>query len=230
MAKVDQINVAPLGFVRLVDSMGDDASIVQAARVSYGPGTTTKRKDVKLLRYLHDNKHMSPFEQVSLKFHIKMPIFIARQMVRHRTAKINEVSARYSQMKPEFWFPCSRDDIRSQDTKNKQGSKGTQEIPDELCSRWFSSSLEAHNLYTDLLEAGVAREQARAVLPVSLYTEWYWKIDLRNLLHFLKLRLHPHAQTEMQEYARAIAILAEKVAPETINIAFPDSTRGVYKA
>ena len=214
--------VGGAGFVRLVRYMGSDASILQAARTSYGDGTKTIREDQKLLAYLIQNKHLSPFEQVVLVFHMKLPIFVARQLVRHRTARLNEVSARYSEMPEEFWIP-KEEEIRIQSTTNKQSSDGQAEIPHWLYKRWQAATHESHALYRDLLAHGVAREQARTVLPVSLYTEWYWQMDLRNLISFLKLRDDPHAQLETQHYAQAIKRLARLVAPETMQIAFPEA-------
>lgn len=208
-----------IGFVRLVDYMGSDASIVRAARVSYGAGTRTLREDVKLLKYLYDNQHMSPFEQVVLTYHIKLPIFVARQMVRHRTARLNEVSARYSEMKPEFWMP-KQYEIREQKGRNKQGSEGILALESQDYEKWLKIQEDAFRHYERLLSLGVAREQARTILPVSTYTEWFWQCDLRNLIHFLKLRTDSHAQKEMQYYANAMLVLAEVVAPETCKMIF----------
>lgn len=203
------------GFVRLVDYCGGDQRIVQAARVSYGAGTKTYRQDRGLINYLLRNAHTSPFEQVSLTFHTKMPIFVARQWVRHRTARLNEISGRYSVMKDEFYLPRG-DAIAPQSTDNKQGRSADGFDPEEQ-SR-ISDSLRdeqgrAYRAYQDLLERDVARELARINLPLSTYTEWYWQIDLHNLFHFLALRLDAHAQFEIREYARVMLDLTRRVCP-----------------
>lgn len=203
------------GFLRLVDTMGGDEAIVQAARVSYGKGTRKISQDRGLIRYLMRHRHTTPFEMVELKFHAKMPIFVARQWVRHRTANINEYSLRYSEARDEFYIP-DRDHIHFQSRVNKQGRELT-EVPAELADRvirYFREISErSFALYSELNQAGIARELARAVLPVNLYTEWYWKNDLHNIFHFLKLRMDPHAQYEIRQYAKAMAVLVEKVAP-----------------
>ena len=212
----EQINILDHGFVRLVDVMGSDAAIVQAARVSYGDGTKTLREDQGLINHLYRNRHTSPFEMVEFKFHCKMPIFIARQWIRHRTASVNEYSGRYSVMSDAFYLP-PLDRIQGQDTKNKQGSDGEQ-IQDPLAAQLLMKSVFdiCHNAYTTLLDMGVSKELARIVLPVSNYTEWYWKIDLHNLLHFLRLRLDSHAQPEIQAYGKAMYELIKPHVPMTI--------------
>lgn len=202
----EKFDVLDHGFVYLVDYMGGDDRIVQAARVSYGAGTKTKREDDALINYLLKNKHTSPFEQVVLTFHCKMPIFVARQWVRHRTARLNEVSGRYSVLKPEYYTP---DVWRGQGKKNKQGSTGVAEYN----PRSDPSEDAAFREYNYRLESGVARELARTCLPVSTYTEWYWQIDLHNLFHFLRLRLDDHAQLEIRVYGEAMAKIAKVVAP-----------------
>ena len=204
------------GFVRLIDYLGSDARIVQAARVSYGEGTKTIREDKSLIDYLLRNDHTSPFEMVSLTFHCKMPIFVARQWIRHRTAKVNEISGRYSIMKEEFYVP-EAEQICLQSQRNKQG-RG--EPADEYLQKLFYEELQSvqqtsAKAYRRLFEAGIARELARIVLPLNLYTEWYWTMDLHNLLRFIKLRLHPHAQWEIRQYAQVIFDLTRKVAPLT---------------
>lgn len=206
------------GFVRLVDYMGSDERVVAAARVSYGAGTKTFREDKALIHYLLKNDHTSPFEQVVLTFHIKLPIFVARQWIRHRTARVNEISGRYSIMKEEFYLP-SLDKICPQSTSNKQGreqipfeEKETKEIQ-KIMEEAFSATYKA---YKKLLDKNLAKELARIVLPLSLYTEWYWQIDLHNLFHFLKLRLHPHAQYEIREYAKVMLELARSIAPISV--------------
>ncbi|AEB12089.1 FAD-dependent thymidylate synthase [Marinithermus hydrothermalis] len=208
------IPVLDKGFVRLVDYMGSDQRIVQAARVSYGAGTKTVREDAALIDYLMRHRHTSPFEMVEFTFHIKAPIFVARQWFRHRTASINEVSARYSVMPDEFYTPAP-DALRAQSSKNKQVGEGP--LPPEVAqtaSQTIAQAQErAYQTYQALLEQGVARELAREVLPVGLYTEFYWKQDLHNLFHFLKLRLDWHAQHEIRAYAKAIAGIVQRVVP-----------------
>jgi thymidylate synthase (FAD) len=203
------------GFVRLVDYLGGDQRIVQSARVSYGEGTKTFREDKGLIDYLLRNQHTSPFEQVSLTFHCKMPIFVARQWVRHRTAKLNEISGRYSVMKEEFYVP-SPEAVSYQSDDNKQG-RSTEEVTDEVRQRTLENleagQKQAYSDYEALLEEGLARELARINLPLSLYTEWYWTIDLHNLFHFLQLRLDAHAQMEIRVYAEALLAITRKVAP-----------------
>lgn len=215
-ALIDQpIPVLDKGFVRLVDYMGSDDRIVQAARVSYGAGTKTVREDRGLINYLMRNWHTSPFEQVGLTFHCKMPIFVARQWVRHRTARLNEISGRYSIMRDEFYIPAP-DQIRFQSASNKQGRSEESLSPEESAEviRLFEAEQRAvYANYQGLLDKNVARELARMDLPLSLYTEWYWQIDLHNLFHFLRLRLDPHAQYEIRVYAEALAQCAKAVAP-----------------
>lgn len=203
------------GFVRLVDYMGSDERIVQSARVSYSKGTKTIREDAALIDYLLRNAHTSPFEQVILTFHCKMPIFIARQWVRHRTARLNEISGRYSIMEEEFYIP-ELTDIAQQSTDNKQGrgaafaTEQAQQIQQEMVQEQEKS----YQAYQKFIDMGVARELARVNLPLSLYTQWYWQIDLHNLFHFLKLRLHNHAQKEIRVYAEVMLEIAEKVVPQ----------------
>ncbi len=203
------------GFVRLVDYMGSDQRIVQAARVSYGDGTKSVRQDAGLIDYLLRNEHTSPFEQVVFTFHAKMPIFVARQWIRHRTARLNEISGRYSVMSDEFYVPAP-EDVSEQSLDNKQGRKS--EAMEPAKAEAIRLAMEAvhdaaYTDYTRLLEEGTARELARVVLPLSLYTEWYWQIDLHNLFHFLKLRMDPHAQKEIRDYAVVLKDLASKVCP-----------------
>lgn len=203
------------GFVRLVDYMGGDQRIVQAARVSYGEGTKTHRQDAGLIDYLLRNEHTSPFEQVVLTFHTKMPVFVARQWVRHRTARLNEISGRYSVMPDEFYLPAL-EDVAEQSTDNKQGRMADPMAPEratEVQKAIAEVHSQAYEGYTKLLEGGTARELARVVLPLSLYTEWYWQIDLHNLFRFLKLRMDPHAQKEIRAYAVVMKDLAAKVCP-----------------
>ncbi|HIE10030.1 MAG TPA: FAD-dependent thymidylate synthase, partial [Kiritimatiellae bacterium] len=210
-----EIPVLDRGFVRLVDYMGGDERIVQAARVSYGEGTTAVRRDAALIDYLMAHRHTSPFEHVVLEFHCKMPIFVARQWVRHRTARINEISGRYSILEEEFYLP-PEDQVRYQSATNRQG-RSDEEVPAELRARVLEilkrDQGAAYASYRELLDEGVARELARINLPLSLYTQWYWQIDLHNLFHFLELRLDPHAQWEIRQYAKALAMCARAVAP-----------------
>jgi thymidylate synthase (FAD) len=202
------------GFVGLVDYMGGDAAIVQAARVSYGKGTRTVNDDTGLVRYLMRHRHTTPFEMVELKFVASMPIYVARQWVRHRTANINEYSARYSEVPDKFDIP-ELERIKPQSTSNRQGREG--ELPEEVSKR-FKETLDnisklTYDEYQKGLKDGIARETARMVLPLNTYTEWYWKIDLHNLFHFLSLRLDKHAQYEIREYAKVMGDITKKVAP-----------------
>ena len=202
------------GFVRLVDSMGGDNAIVQAARVSYGKGTTKKSQDRGLIRYLMRHRHSTPFEMVEFKFHAKMPIFVARQWVRHRTANINEYSLRYSEARDDFYFP-DLDNIKFQSSINKQGrgKDVSQKIKEKVLKYFKEISKRSFDMYDELNNDGVARELARAILPVNLYTEWYWKNDLHNLLHFIGLRSDSHAQYEIQVYSDAMSLSVKNVAP-----------------
>ena len=203
------------GFVRLVDVMGDDAAIVQAARVSYGSGTKKVHEDRGLIRYLLRHMHTTPFEMVEFKFHIKLPIFVARQWIRHRTANVNEYSGRYSEMKDEFYVPAI-DQVRAQSVSNKQG-RADEAFPideaERIIAMMESSQQQAYAEYQQMLSQDLAREIARINLPVSNYTEWYWKIDLHNLFHFLRLRIDAHAQYEIRVYAQAMADLIKPYVP-----------------
>lgn len=206
------------GFVRLVDYLGGDDRIVSAARVSYGKGTKTIREDQGLINYLMRNAHTSPFEQVILTLHCKMPIFVARQWVRHRTARLNEISGRYSVMKPEFYLP-ELVRVTEQSTQNKQGSGAELDYAQQLgcVTDMMRQVKEVYETYQKELDRGVTRELARIILPLNLYTEWYWQMDLHNLFHFLRLRLDSHAQWEIQQYAKVIAAMAQAVAPMAYN-------------
>ena len=209
------------GFVRLVDSMPRedlDSAIVQSARVSYGDGTKTTRGDRGLIRYLLRHWHTTPFEMVEFKFHIKMPIYIARQHMRHRTASINELSARYSVVPKEYYEP---EILRGQSQVNHQGSEGVVDVDTGLTDRVSDHLSDVFNTYEDMLEQGCCREQSRGILPQSTYTEFYWKINLHNLLHYLQLRMDSHAQKEIQEYANAIFKLVKPLVPITME-AFRD--------
>ncbi len=298
------------GFVALVDSMGDDACIVQAARVSYGKGTKTVRGDKALISYLMRHGHTTPFEMVEFKFLMRLPVFVARQVVRHRTANINEYSARYSEVPDRFWAP-SLGAIAEQDTVNRQGrsdhlkelvealpdavgprtpcsylpseravlvakngrgisraallvhehradfaahwSEGAATadmLPTEAYAYWAEAILSffperrvrlekirqsfrdqnesAYALYQRLLDGGVAREIARGVLPLTMYTEWYWKMDLHNLFHFLRLRMDPHAQFEVRAYAEAMATFVKPLVPYAWEAFEEDRLRGAF--
>jgi len=202
------------GYVALVDYMGNDGAIVQAARVSYGRGTKTVRDDRGLIRYLLRHRHTTPFEMVEYKFLVRLPIFVARQWIRHRASSTNEYSARYSVVPDEFEVPPP-DEVRLQSTRNRQGRGGP--LPKEVVERFRSDleriAKESYVAYSAALDAGVARETARLVLPVAYYTQWYWKVNLWNLFHFLSLRLDAHAQEEIRLYAAELAGLARIVAP-----------------
>ena len=209
------IDVLDHGFVRLVDHMGDDQSIVRAARVSIaGEGVRPVSQDQGLIRYLMRHRHTTPFEMVEFMFHAKMPIFVARQWVRHRTANINEMSGRYSELPTEFYVPELKD-LQVQASKNKQGrgdevAGSARQIRNEMmslsddCFQSYERWLSVHDL---------AREVARINLPLSTYTEWYWKIDLHNLFHFLQLRLDSHSQYEIRVYAEAMAEMVAPIVP-----------------
>ena len=209
------------GFIALVDAMPRlvpqghtaDFAIVQSARVSYGQGTKQVSEDRGLVRYLMRHRHSTPFEMVELKFHVVMPIFVARQWIRHRTANVNEYSARYSIVPDRFYRP-SVEDIRQQSASNRQGGDAPVDVGTaEEFLRLLDRAEENYAEYLKLTEKGLAREIARAALPVSVYTEWYWKCDLHNLFHFLSLRMDPHAQVEIQDYARAMYRLLRPIAP-----------------
>jgi len=203
------------GFVALVDYMGDDAAVVQAARVSYGAGTKKISEDRGLLRYLLRNKHTTPFEMVELKFHVKLPIFVARQLIRHRTANVNEYSLRYSLAPLQYYLP-EYEVFRKQSAANRQGrgEAADRAVYERVTEAWKKIFDAAGDLYTEAaLVEEIARELARLHLPLSLYTEWYWKIDLHNLLGFLRLRSDSHAQWEIQQYSNVKAGLAKMVAP-----------------
>lgn len=209
----EPIKVLDKGFVRLVDVMGDDSSIVQAARVSYGKGTKSVSDDRALIRYLMRHKHTSPFEMVEFKFHIKCPIFVMRQLVRHRTASLNEYSGRYSVMPEEAYVP-SPSRIQGQSGVNKQGSNGNMLVDaEEIAMRFEDEQRDAFAEYRSYLELGVARELARANLPITTYTEAYWKMDLHNLFNFIRLRKSPQAQPEIQAYAEAFEDFVADICP-----------------
>jgi thymidylate synthase (FAD) len=210
-----EFSVLDKGFVRLVDYLGGDERVVQAARVSYGEGTKSYREDAGLIDYLLRHQHTSPFEQVALTFHVKLPIFVARQWIRHRTARVNEVSGRYSVMKDDFYLPRD-EDLALQSDDNKQGrlDEALEAGQAAIVRAGLAKGQEdAYRDYSALIDQGIAREIARINLPLSLYTEWYWQIDLHNLFHFLELRLDAHAQKEIRLYAQVLLDIAQKVAP-----------------
>jgi len=196
------------GFIRVVDYMGDDAAIVQAARVSYGAGTRTARDDAGLIRYLMRHWHSTPFEMCEIKLHVKLPVFVARQWIRHRTANVNEYSARYSILDREFYIP-DPSHLAAQSRVNNQG-RGELLEGDEaarVLAILRDDSMRAYDHYEAMLsqdgQQGLARELARMNLPMNVYTQWYWKVDLHNLFHFLRLRADAHAQYEIRAYAEA---------------------------
>jgi thymidylate synthase (FAD) len=205
------------GFVRVIDYMGDDAAIVQAARVSYGRGTKRSRDDRGLINYLMRNWHTSPFEMCEIKLHVKLPIFVARQWIRHRTANVNEYSARYSVLDNEFYVP-DREQLRAQSASNRQGRGDLLEADEaeQVIEILREDAMRSYSHYEELLNEGpdgervnaerqgLARELARMNLSLGFYTQWYWKVDLHNLMHFLRLRADPHAQFEIREYADVI--------------------------
>lgn len=218
-----EIKVHEHGLIALVDVMPRlapqgqtaDAAIVQAARVSYGQGTKKVSEDRGLIRYLMRHRHSTPFEMIEFKFHVVMPIFVARQWIRHRTANVNEYSARYSIM-PDLFYTPSVEQVRKQSGANRQGGE---EPVDEVTARAFLEYLDKchaqYEEYQRLLDKGVSRELARLGLPVNVYTQWYWKCDLHNTLHFLALRMDEHAQQEIRDYANAMFALIQPIVPIT---------------
>ena len=218
------------GFVRVVDYMGDDAAIVQAARVSYGAGTKKARDDSGLIRYLMRHWHSTPFEMCEIKLHVKLPVFVARQWIRHRTANVNEYSARYSILDREFYIP-GPEHLAAQSTVNNQGRGET--LQGEEAARVLemlkADSTRAYDNYEAMLsqdgQSGLARELARMNLPANIYTQWYWIVDLHNLFHFLRLRADAHAQYEIRVYADAICDMVRDWVPAAY-AAFEDYRMG----
>ncbi len=202
------------GFVALVDYMGSDEDVERAARVSYGYGTRRTSETRGLIRYLRRHRHTTPSEMVELKFHCAMPIFVARQLIRHRTSNVNEYSGRYSLLPLLFYRPEPRE-VQAQSATNRQGRAGAveHEVYAEAIERWERVRRLAAEQYEWLVQRDVARELARIDLPLSTYTQWYWKIDLHNLFHFLSVRVDPHAQYESRVYARVMAGMLKRVAP-----------------
>lgn len=206
------------GFVRVIDYMGDDAAICQAARVSYGKGTRSVQNDEGLIRYLMRHWHSTPFEMCEVKFHVKLPVFVARQWIRHRTANVNEYSARYSILDREFYIPRP-EHLAAQSTQNNQGrgevlqGSEAQRVLDLL----REDAMRSYDNYEAMLsqdgQQGLARELARMNLPANIYTQWYWKVDLHNLLHFLRLRADAHAQYEIRAYADLMCDIVQDWVP-----------------
>ncbi len=215
------------GFVRVIDYMGDDSAIVQAARVSYGKGTKQTTQDQGLIKYLMRHRHTTPFEMCDIKFHIKLPIFVARQWIRHRTASVNEYSARYSILGNEFYIP-TRENLSPQSKINKQGRED-ESLPDDVAAKVLSilkdDATRCYSHYTEMMNedengniidegtVGLARELARMNITLNYYTEWYWKLNLHNLFHFLALRADPHAQYEIRVYADAMLDIVKAWVP-----------------
>lgn len=224
----EPFSVLDHGFIRVIDYMGDDSAIVQAARVSYGKGTKKVNEDKGLINYLMRHRHSTPFEMCEIKFHVKLPIFVARQWIRHRTANVNEYSARYSILDKEFYIP-SPDHLAAQSKTNRQGRENVLEgdQAEQVLNLLREDALRAYNHYERMLNEdshgnildptlpGLARELARMNLPVNFYTQWYWKIDLHNLMHFLSLRADPHAQYEIRAYADVMLEILKKWVPIT---------------
>ncbi|ETX14792.1 FAD-dependent thymidylate synthase [Roseivivax halodurans JCM 10272] len=206
------------GFVRVVDYMGDDSAICQAARVSYGRGTKSVSNDEGLIRYLMRHWHSTPFEMCEIKLHVKLPVFVARQWIRHRTANVNEYSARYSILDREFYIP-EPDALASQSTSNNQGRGEALagEEAERVLRYLRDDAMRAYDHYEEMIsddgQQGLARELARMNLPANIYTQWYWKTDLHNLLHFLRLRADSHAQYEIRVYAEAIGEMVRDWVP-----------------
>lgn len=217
------------GFVRVVDYMGNEAAVVQAARVSYGMGLDTPKRDRSLLRYLMRHAHTSPFEMVEIKLHVKLPVFVARQWIRHRTASVNEISGRYTQLPEEFYLP-DLDQLmqQSQDNKQGRGERLSEEDGRDVRNMMEAAGRMDFTRYRGFISAyDLAKELARINLPLSTYTEFYWKIDLHNLLHFLKLRLHDHAQYEIRAYAQPIWNVVQNWLPNIAD-AFEDYCLNSY--
>ncbi len=216
------------GFIRVIDYMGDDSSVVQAARVSYGKGTKKLNQDKNLINYLISHRHSTPFEMNEIKFYIKLPIFVARQWIRHRTANVNEYSARYSILDKEFYLPKNQD-LKPQSKINNQGRSGELSLEEvnlysKILKENSTKSFENYSILLnedensntlDLKKRGLARELSRMTLPLNAYTQWYWKIDLHNLMHFLSLRFDTHAQYEIRVYADVMMKILKKWVPLT---------------
>ena len=237
----EAIPILDHGFIRVVDYMGDDSSIVQSARVSYGKGTKKVSTDAGLIKYLMRHRHSTPFEMCEIKYHVKLPIFVARQWIRHRTANVNEYSARYSILDKEFYLP-SKENLAAQSTSNRQG-RGTVingKQADNILEMLKKDAEQTYNNYEAMLNErydgtvideanqGLARELARMNLTLNTYTQWYWKTDLLNLLNFLSLRADSHAQYEIRAYAEAMTETLKKWVPITFE-AFMDYRVGAME-
>ncbi|GAJ29521.1 FAD-dependent thymidylate synthase [Acidomonas methanolica] len=225
------IDLLDHGFLRVVDYMGDDGAIVQAARVSYGRGTRKVSEDAGLIRYLMRHRHSTPFEMCEMKFHVKLPVFVARQWIRHRMANVNEYSARYSILDREFYIP-SPEHVAVQSVSNRQGraealpaGKAAEVL--ELLRRDAARCYDDYETLLDPERYGLARELARMNLTLNTYTQWYWKIDLHNLLHFISLRADPHAQYEIRVYAEAMLDVLRDWVPVTA-AAFEEYRLGAF--
>jgi thymidylate synthase (FAD) len=224
----EPMSVLDHGFVRVIDYMGDDSAIVQAARVSYGRGTRRLREDSRLIAYLMRHRHTTPFEMCEIKYHVKLPIFVARQWIRHRTANVNEYSARYSVLDREFYLPEPAA-LAAQSGANRQGRGAVLDGPEagQVLDLLRTDAEQAYDHYRQMLNEdeagtqldperqGLARELARMNLSLNFYTEWYWKVDLHNLMHFLSLRADPHAQHEIRVYAAAMLETVKRWVPLT---------------
>jgi thymidylate synthase (FAD) len=209
----EPVKVLDKGFVRLVDSMGGDQGVVDAARVSYGGASKGAEADKKLIAYLLKHSHLTPFEHSVLKFHVSAPIFVARQWFRHRFAAYNEISFRYTEVKDYFYMP---EKWRGQDKKNKQGSTAAADLDQKALHEMFKKQVDgALATYKTMIDQGVAREMARMALPVNLYTEFYWTVNARSLMNFVSLRADAHAQWEIQQYGEAMARAFRQVMPWT---------------
>lgn len=229
------------GFVRVIDYMGDDNAVVQAARVSYGRGTRKVSQDAGLIRYLMRHRHTTPFEMCEIKFHVKLPIFVARQWIRHRTANVNEYSARYSILDREFYIP-EPEQLASQSTANHQGRGAVLEGDEaaQVLDILRSDSSQVYRHYAEMLNegpdgdpldpdrSGLARELARMNLSLNFYTQWYWKTNLHNLMHFLSLRADPHAQYEIRVYADAMIEMMRAWVPLTTEAFEEYRTGGIH--
>lgn len=228
-----EIDVHEHGFIALVDVMPRlvpegqtaDSAIVQAARVSYGQGTKRVSEDRGLIRYLLRHRHTTPFEMIEFKFHVAMPIFVARQWIRHRTANVNEYSARYSVVPDQFYMPTI-ENVRAQSKSNRQGGEQPVDVGTAQAFLTYLEDCQAkYEQYEQLLKKGVSRELARIGLPLNVYTQWYWKCDLHNTLHFLSLRMDEHAQQEIRDYAFGMFGLIKSIVPVTAE-AFEDYRLG----
>ena len=228
------------GFVRVIDYMGDDSAIVQAARVSYGKGTKKVQEDAGLIDYLMRHRHTTPFEMCEIKYHVRLPVFVARQWIRHRTANVNEYSARYSVLDREFYIPAP-EHLAAQSASNRQGRGDV--LQGEEAARVLSllkeDAARCYDHYEEMLNeradggaidserAGLARELARMNLPINVYTQWYWKCDLHNLLHFVALRADPHAQYEIRAYADVLLETVKRWVPLACESFVKQVTTGV---